>query len=91
MEKEEIEHISRLARIELNEEEKDEFSQQISSVLEYFGILDEVDTEVPPTYHVLGISNVFKEDTPKESLAQEVILKNAPKKEKGYFKGPRIV
>jgi aspartyl-tRNA(Asn)/glutamyl-tRNA(Gln) amidotransferase subunit C len=90
--KEELEHSAWLARIELSEAEKELFEQQLSSILEYFAILDEVDTtDVEPTYHVIGITDVVREDEPKEGLSQADVLRNAPKKEEGYFKSPRIL
>jgi aspartyl-tRNA(Asn)/glutamyl-tRNA(Gln) amidotransferase subunit C len=91
LQKEEIEHVSWLARIELTEKEKEEFSEQLSSILEYFSILDEVEEDVTPAYHALGIKNVFRDDLPSESLSQDAVLGNAKMKEKGYFRSPRIV
>lgn len=89
--KEEIEHIGWLARIELNETEKELFEAQLSSILDYFAVLDELDTEdVEPTYHVIGIKDVVREDEPKAALSQSEALRNAPKKENGYIKSPRM-
>jgi aspartyl-tRNA(Asn)/glutamyl-tRNA(Gln) amidotransferase subunit C len=90
--KEEIEHIGWLARIKLSEEEKELFEQQLSSILDYFAVLDEVDTtDVEPTSHVIGLTDVVRQDVPKESLEQSEVLRNAPKKEKGYIKSPRML
>ena len=89
--KKEIEHIGWLSRIELTDEEKEEFTEQLNSVLEYFGTLDQIDPDLPPTHHVLGITNVFRDDVVEESLDRDDVLSNAPKKEGAYFKGPRIV
>jgi aspartyl-tRNA(Asn)/glutamyl-tRNA(Gln) amidotransferase subunit C len=90
--KEEIEHIGWLARIELSEAEKGLFEKQLSSILDYFAVLDEVDTsDVEPTYHVIGVKDVVREDVPKAALSQSEVLRNAPKKEKGYIKSPRIL
>lgn len=92
MRKEEIEHLSWLARIELTEEEKEKFEKQLGSILEFFSVLDDADVEdVEPTHHVIGITNVFRDDEVEESLPQEAVLRNAPKREDGYFKGPRIL
>ncbi|MBN1763362.1 MAG: Asp-tRNA(Asn)/Glu-tRNA(Gln) amidotransferase subunit GatC [Methanomicrobia archaeon] len=90
--KEEIEHIGWLARIKLSEEEKVLFEQQLSSILDYFTVLDEVDTtDVEPTYHVIGITDVVRQDEPKAALEQSEVLRNAPKKEDGYIKSPRML
>jgi aspartyl-tRNA(Asn)/glutamyl-tRNA(Gln) amidotransferase subunit C len=86
-----IEHVAWLARIKLAEEEKQEYTKQLSSILEYFKIIDQVEADVDPTFHVLGLINVFREDIPKESLDQKEVLAIAPKKEDGFIKGPRIV
>lgn len=90
--KEDVEHISWLASIKIEDEEKDEFVEQFNSILEYFHQLDEVDTDgVEPTYRVADLANIFREDVAFESLTQEEALKNAPRRENGYFKSPRIV
>ncbi len=88
--KKDIEHMGWLARIDLTDKEKTEFTGQLNSVLEYFNTLDEVEADVSPTHHVLGITNVFREDIAKESLDQKLVLKNVRKKEGSYIKGPRI-
>ena len=90
--KEEVEHVGWLARIEIDEKEADAYATQLNSVLDYFGQLDEVDTEnVPPTYHVEEMLNVFREDVVKESLTQEEVLANTQHKQDGYFKAPSIM
>lgn len=90
--REEVEHVAWLARIELSEEEKHLFTEQFNQILDFFKKIDEVDTEgVPPTYHVLDLVNVYRKDEVGPSLAAEEALKNAPKREKGFFKAPRIV
>ncbi|MEM3955833.1 MAG: Asp-tRNA(Asn)/Glu-tRNA(Gln) amidotransferase subunit GatC [Candidatus Bathyarchaeia archaeon] len=87
-----VEHIAQLAHIELNEEEKEIFVEQFNRILEFFRKIDEVNTEgIPPTYHIIELTNVFREDEVKESLPREEVLRNAPKREEGFFKSPRIV
>ena len=88
----EVEHIAWLAKIELSEEEKRLFTKQFNEILEYFRKIDELDTEkVPPTYHVLDLANVFRKDEVEPSLPKEESIRNAPKKEKTYFKAPKII
>jgi len=90
--KKDVEHIAWLAHIELTEDEKEIFVEQFNKILEFFRKIDKVDTEgVPPTHHVLDLTNVFREDEVIESLPEEEVLKNAPKRENGFFKSPRIV
>ena len=92
MDEENLKQIARLAKIELKEEEVKEFSPQIRSILALFDEIDEVETEdVEPTFHVFGLNNVFREDVASPSLAGEDAIKNAPKKERGYIEGPKIM
>ena len=93
--KKDLEHMAWLSRLELSEEDKEKYTPKLNSVLDYFGELDRVDTEgVEPTYHVLALTNVFREDevnAPTKSLSQEEALSNAPKKLDGFFKAPRMM
>ena len=59
----EVEHVARLARLELTEEEKEQMRAQLDSILSYIEKLNELDTSaVDPTSHVLPMKNVFRED-----------------------------
>ncbi len=93
--KKDIEHAAWLARIELSEEDKEKDMSMLNPVLDYFAELDKVNTEnVDPTYHVLPLSNVFREDEPcipASALTQEEALANAPRKQDGFFKAPRMM
>lgn len=90
--KKEVEHVAWLAHIELSEQEKTLFTEQFNEILDYFKKIDEIDTEgVEPTYHVLDLKNVSRKDETTPSLPIEEALKNAPKREKKFFKAPRIV
>jgi aspartyl-tRNA(Asn)/glutamyl-tRNA(Gln) amidotransferase subunit C len=88
----EVEHIARLARLKLTEEEKILYSEQLSKILDYIEKLNELDTtDVEPTSHVLPIKNVFREDTPEPSLSTDEALKNAPQRAGPYYRVPRII
>lgn len=90
--KSEIGHIAWLAHIELTEEEKELFTEQFNRILDFFRKIDEVDTnDVPPTYHVLELVNVYRKDEVEKSLPKEEVLKNAPRRKDDFFKSPRIV
>jgi len=90
--KEEVEHVGWLARIEIHESDAQAYAEKLNAVLDYFSQLDEVDTEnVPPTYHVADIMNVFREDVVKSSMPQEEVLSNTEKKQEGNFLAPRIM
>ena len=87
-----VEHVAWLARIELTEEEKELYTQQLNQILEYFAKIDELDVEdVPPELHVVSLVNVARDDRPKPPLSREEALKNAAKKREGYFEAARIV
>jgi len=90
--REDVEHISWLASIKIADEEKEEFVAKFNSILEYFHELDQLNTEeVEPTYRVVDLANVFRDDQVRPSLTPEEALRNAPRREEGYFKSPRIV
>ena len=84
---EEVKRIALLARIGLSEEETEKLSTQLSSILENFEILQEVDTtDVPPTAHIIEMDNVLREDSAAPSFPQSDILANAPQEEEGFFR-----
>ncbi len=91
--KETIDYLSKLALVDLTEEEKKKFSKQLGDIIAYFKKLNDLDTsKVKPTTHAIeGLKNVFREDKPWKSLSNEEALKNAEHKLKGYFKAPRIL
>ncbi|MBM4121871.1 MAG: Asp-tRNA(Asn)/Glu-tRNA(Gln) amidotransferase subunit GatC [Nitrospira sp.] len=90
--KQEVEHVAKLARLELTEAEKDAFSEQLSSILTYVEKLKGLNTEgVEPTATVLEQANVFREDKSRPSLSVEKALANAPESEEHYFAVPRII
>ena len=91
--KETIEHIAKLALLDLSEEEKENLSKELGDILNYFKKLDNLDTsEIEPTIHPIdGLNNVFREDEPWESLSNEEATQNTKYKQDGYFKAPRIL
>ena len=91
--KDTIDHVSKLALLDLTEEEKEKFSKQLNDIIAYFKKLNDLDTtNVKPTTHPIdGLKNVFREDVPWKSLSNEEALKNAQHKKDGYFKAPRIL
>ncbi len=90
--KQEVEHVAKLARLELSEQEKEKLTDQLSNILTYVEKLNELDTKgVEPTSHVLDIKNVMREDIGAPSLPQERALANAPDKAAGHYKVPKII
>lgn len=89
---EDVEHVAKLARLALTDEEKETLRRQLSDVLEHARVIGEVDTsDVTPTSHALPLVNVFRDDSAKPSLPVEEATGNAPWAESGAFKVPRIV
>jgi len=89
---EDVEHVARLARLALTDDEKVTFRRQLSDVLEHARVISEVDTGgVPPTSHTLPLVNVFREDKTRPSLPPGEVTGNASWAEGGAFRVPRIV
>ncbi|AIQ20510.1 MULTISPECIES: Asp-tRNA(Asn)/Glu-tRNA(Gln) amidotransferase subunit GatC [Paenibacillus] len=87
-----VQHVAKLARLQLSPEEEATFTEQMNAILQYAEKLNELDTEhVKPTTHVLQVSNVMRDDVVKESLSQEEALLNAPEHEDGHFKVPAVL
>jgi aspartyl-tRNA(Asn)/glutamyl-tRNA(Gln) amidotransferase subunit C len=87
-----IEKVARLARLELSEEEKETFGNQMEQILTYMEQLNRLDTSgVEPTSHAIPIYNVFRDDEVKPSFPHEEVLAIAPDEEEGHFKVPRII
>lgn len=88
----EVEHVARLARLALQPEETRRFTEQLNAILTYMEQLNAVDTtDVEPTAHVLDLTNVFRDDVGRQTLAIEEALANAPEVAQQYFVVPRIV
>lgn len=89
---EEVEHVALLGRLKLTEEERERFTTQLNSILEYFEQLQQIDTtDVPPMSHAVAIANVFREDESEPSLSPEEALENAPDRDRGCFRVPRVI
>ncbi len=90
--REEVEHIAELAKVGLTEEEKTLFQEQLSAILEYAEMLQQVDTAaIPPTATVLPLRNVMRTDEARPSLPREDVLANAPQSEGGCFRVKAIL
>ncbi len=87
-----IEHIARLARLELSKEEIKEFVPQLKEVFESFSKLQEANVSgVLPAFHPMTIKNKLRDDKVHKSLAQEEALSNSQNTKDGYFKAPPSV
>ena len=87
-----VAHVARLARLDLTEEELDEFTGQLAAVLDHASDVASLDTSgVPPTAHPLHLVNVLRADTPRPSLDRDEVLAMAPAAEGGRFRVPKIL
>ena len=90
--KEQVNHIAHLSRLEIQEDEVDGYIEKLEKVVDLFNELNSVDTEnIKPTYHVLDLVNVFREDVAQEAMDREEVLKNSKETEAGQFKVPTIL
>ena len=81
-----------LSRLRISDEERPEVLAQLDKFLTYVDNLQQLDTSnVEPTTYALPMKNVFRADEVKPSLERELALSNAPLKEDGYFKVPRVL
>ena len=84
---EEVETIAELAKLTLTDEEKTMFQEQLSDVLEYAEMLQQLDTPgIPPTSSAIPLKNVMRPDVVALSLENEDALFNAPQAEDGSFR-----
>jgi len=92
IDREQVKHVARLARIAFTEDEVDKFTEQLSKILAHAEQVSQLATEdVPPTAHPLPLRNVFRPDEIHECLSQEKALSPAPEVEQGRYKVPRIL
>lgn len=86
-----IDHVARLARLDLTDDEKERLRTQLGLILEHAAKVGEVAAaDVPPTAWAIPRANVLREDEPEPSLTQATALANAPDAEGGRFKVTRI-
>lgn len=90
--REDVANLARLARIEMTDSELDHLATELSVILDAVARVQEVASkDVPPTSHPLPITNVFREDSNRDSLTPEEALSGAPAQEEQRFKVPRIL
>ncbi|MFC1496145.1 Asp-tRNA(Asn)/Glu-tRNA(Gln) amidotransferase subunit GatC [Candidatus Margulisiibacteriota bacterium] len=87
-----IDHVAKLARLGLSDEEKKLYAKQLSDVLEHADELQKLNTDnVEPSAHAIPMKNVFREDKVIPFKDTEAILKNAPEEEDHMYRVPRIL
>lgn len=87
-----VEHVASLARLELSEREKEQFTEQLNAILKYAEQLNALDTDgVEPTSHAMPLVNVMREDAVRPSLPIDKVMLNAPDEEDGQIKVPAVL
>lgn len=89
LDREQVLHVARLARLELDEAEVEKMSAELSKVLDHVERIRELDLDgVPPTSHVIDVGNVLRPDEPVPCLPRDVVLEAAPEPVDGGFGVP---
>ena len=89
---EQVKKVANLARLELTPAEEQQFTSQLSSILEYFEQLSELNTEdIPPTTRAIDVHNITREDRQEAYLQREALLQQAPEQDGDYFQVPQIL
>jgi aspartyl-tRNA(Asn)/glutamyl-tRNA(Gln) amidotransferase subunit C len=87
-----VAHVARLARLDLTDDELEQFTEQLGAVLEHARDVEALDTAgVAPTAHPLPLHNVLREDVVVAGLDRDEVLAQAPEAEADRFKVPRIL
>jgi aspartyl-tRNA(Asn)/glutamyl-tRNA(Gln) amidotransferase subunit C len=89
IDREQVLHVARLARLELSEDEVERMSSELSTILEHVERISELDLEgVEPTSHVVELENVLRPDEPRPSWPRDTVLEQAPDPADGAFRVP---
>jgi aspartyl-tRNA(Asn)/glutamyl-tRNA(Gln) amidotransferase subunit C len=92
--RQDVEHVARLARLALTEDEKERFTTQLDSILGYVESLKALNTEgVPPTAHPWPLENVWRDDHAErlQGVERDELLKQAPEREGPFFKVKKVI
>jgi aspartyl-tRNA(Asn)/glutamyl-tRNA(Gln) amidotransferase subunit C len=84
-------HVAKLARLRLSLEEAKACQKDLNDMLFAFSDLKKVKTSAKPSFHPLDVGDVLRKDEPEPCLPHDVALSQTPHKERGFFKGPRVV
>ena len=92
IDRKDVEHVARLARLALTDDEIERMREQLNGILSYIEKLNELDTDgVEPTSHAVPMLNVMREDEPGPCLSRDEALANAPDRSGEFFRVPRII
>ncbi len=89
IDREQVLHVARLARLRLSDDEVERMSSELSTILDHIEKINELDLDsVEPTSHVVEVENVLRADEPRESWPRDKILEPAPDAGDGGFRVP---
>jgi len=89
IDREQVLHVARLARLRLSEDEVERMSGELSGILEHVDRISSLELDdVPPTSHVVELENVLRADEPRPSWPRDVMLEQAPDPVGGAFEVP---
>ena len=89
IDREQVLHVARLARLDLSEEEVEKMASELSGILDHVDRISALELEgVEPTSHVIALENVWRPDEPDTSLGREQALEPAPDPADGAFRVP---
>jgi aspartyl-tRNA(Asn)/glutamyl-tRNA(Gln) amidotransferase subunit C len=87
-----VEKIARLARLEIEEKDKQPYQKELSSILSFVEKIQELDlSNVAPTNHILDLQNVTRPDQVQDSADRKKILENAPSEKDGFIVVPKVI
>ncbi len=87
-----VEHVARLARLELNAQDAETFAGQMDAILAYVEKLNELDTQgIVPTSHAVPMENSFRDDVARPGIGVEAALANAPDRSGSFYRVPQVI
>ena len=90
--RQDVEHVARLARLQLSEAELDRMAEQLGAILAYIDVLRELDTDgVEPTSHAVPLVNVMRDDEVVPPFPRDHMLANVPDPVDAFARVPRII
>ncbi len=90
--KKDVQYVAHLARLQLTDREAEQFTDDLSKILDYMETLEELDTsDVKPLEHVIELEYRLRDDRPETPLSNDEALKNAPDTDGDYFRVPKVI
>ncbi len=92
IDEESIHHVEELAELSLTGQERKDLAEDLGRIIDYVNKLQELETEdVEPLRHILEVENVVRKDAKGSTLPHKEVFKNAPVRDRNFFKVPRVI